>query len=301
MSFIAASASYPVGEFRVWEHVTDNWEAWLVKAREAGASLAVFPEYGGIEAALTLGPDRACNLSGQVEIMAELEERYISFWQDMATRYELHILAPGFVLRLSPTAVCNRSYFFTPHGSYDYQQKIIPTVFEREAWALSGGGPLKLFETALGKFAVLICYDCEFPLLARAAVEAGADMILVPSATDTLAGYWRVRVGAMARALEGQCFVVQSCLVGASSWSPSTDENFGAAGFYGPPDIGFPADGVLAAGALNEPAWVTTEIDQSKISAVRAAGAVRIFQHWPEQCAALSTDVVPVCLKEKSR
>ena len=57
-----------------------------------------------------------------------------------------------------------------------------------------------LFETALGKLAVLICYDSEFPLLARAAVDAGAEVLLVPSCTDSLHGYWRVRLGAQARA-----------------------------------------------------------------------------------------------------
>ena len=33
------------------------------------------------------------------------------------------------------------------------------TRFEREEWDIAPGGPLKLFDTALGKIGVLICYD----------------------------------------------------------------------------------------------------------------------------------------------
>ena len=38
------------------------------------------------------------------------------------------------------------------------------TRFEREEWDIVPGGPLRLFETAIGKIGVLICYDGEFPL-----------------------------------------------------------------------------------------------------------------------------------------
>jgi translation initiation factor IF-1 len=53
-----------------------------------------------------------------------------------------------------------------------------------------------------------------------------------------------VRVGAMARALEGQCVVVHAPVVGPADWSPAVDLNTGAAAIYGPPDLGFPATGV---------------------------------------------------------
>ena len=64
--------------------------------------------------------------------------------------------------------------------------------------------------------ALLICYDIEFPLLSRALAEAGAEIILAPSNTETEWGYWRVRTGAVARALENQVYTVHSPVVGAS-------------------------------------------------------------------------------------
>lgn len=296
MSFIAASASYPIGTLECWQLVTEKWAAWIETAFEAGAKLAIFPEYGAIEAALSHDPERAGQLEGQIEIMAEIETPFINFWRELAVRYQMHILAPSLPERLETGRVVNRAYLFLPDGRFDFQDKMMPTPFEREMWGLAAGGPLKVFETALGKLAVLICYDSEFPLLARAAVEAGAEILLVPSCTDTLDGYWRVRIGSMARALEGQCFVVQSSMVGQCAWSPSTDENFGAAGFYGPADLGFPDNGVITVGELNVPKWVWAEIDIAKIAQVRSAGAVRAYSHWPEQGAALleAVEVVPL-------
>ena len=57
------------------------------------------------------------------------------------------------------------------------------------------GDEIDMFDTALGKIAVLIYY-IEFPILARRLVEAGAELLLVPSATETEHGYHRVRIGA---------------------------------------------------------------------------------------------------------
>jgi predicted amidohydrolase len=86
----------------------------------------------------------------------------------------------------------------------------------------------------------------------------------------------------MARALEGQCVVVHSPTVGPADWSPAVDENTGAAAIYGPPDLGFPATGVLAEGRLNAPGWIFAEIDRAAIARVRREGAVFNHAHWPE-------------------
>ena len=157
------------------------------------------------------------------------------------------------------------------------------TRFEAELWGISPGDTLKVFDTALGKLGINICYDVEFPLLARAQVEAGATAILVPSCTDTVAGYWRVRIGAQARALENQCLVVQAPLVGEAPWSPAVDINVGAAGLYMPPDRGLPDDGVLAKGNWNMPQWLHAQIDPARLAAVRTQGQVFNHRDWTRQ------------------
>jgi predicted amidohydrolase len=142
---------------------------------------------------------------------------------------------------------------------------------------------LQLFDTPLGKIGVLICYDSEFPLLGRALVEAGAEIILVPSCTDSVAGFTRVRVGAMARALEGQCVTVHSPTVGLCDFCPAVDENVGSAAIYGPPDRGFPAMGIFDETPLNQPGWAYATVDLEAIHAVRRDGQVLNHAHWKEQ------------------
>ena len=136
---------------------------------------------------------------------------------------------------------------------------------------------------------MLICYDSEFPLLARAAVEAGADVLLVPSCTETMHGYWRVRIGSQARALEGQCYAVHCPIVGDADWSPAMEHNRGAAGIYGPPDrhagqgFAMPEDGVLAIGVESAAQWVFADLDLAQIAALRADGGVLNARDWAEQ------------------
>ena len=96
------------------------------------------------------------------------------------------------------------------------------------------GEKLNVFETAIGRIGVAICYDSEFPLLVRAMVEAGAEIILIPACTELVSGYHRVRIAAMARALESGCATAVSPTVGNSTWSPAVDYNSGAAGIYVP-------------------------------------------------------------------
>ena len=68
---------------------------------------------------------------------------------------------------------------------------------------------------------IAICYDIEFPLIAHAMARAGAELILAPSCTDTIAGANRVHVGARARALENQVYVAVAPTVGQAPWSPA--------------------------------------------------------------------------------
>jgi predicted amidohydrolase len=167
----------------------------------------------------------------------------------------------------------------TPDGATAVAEKVQMTPFERE-WGISPGCRVSLFDTALGAMGVLICYDSEFPGLSRALVAAGAEVLLVPSCTDTLAGYHRVRIACQARALENQCYVVQSVTVGDAPWTLALDANRGAAGVYCPPDNGLPENGVVALGALDQAAWVFADLDLDQTAEVRRSGQVRTFADW---------------------
>ena len=105
-----------------------------------------------------------------------------------------------------------------------------------------------MFRCEIGMIGVAIGFDVEFPLVVRAQVEAGAEIILAPAATSSAHGAWRVRHAAAARAVENQCFVVRASLVGDAPWSPVLPHAVGTAGVHAPPDGSFADDGVVALG-----------------------------------------------------
>lgn len=293
MIFTIAAAQYPIEALADWAAYEAKLARWVADAAAGGAALAVFPEYGAMELA-SLNPLTMGDLAGSMAFVASLMPRVDALHADLAAQHGLHILAASAPTRRADGSFVNRARLFTPGGKIGVQDKLVMTRFEREQWRVSAGGPLRLFETSLGRIGITICYDAEFPLLARALVEAGMDLLLVPSCTDALHGYWRVRIGAQARALEGQCYAVQAPTVGSAPWSPAVDENRGAAAIFGPPDGAFPADGVLAIGTMDAPGWVFGEVDVSCVAALRANGGVLNTQHWAEQPGAVALPPVEV-------
>ncbi|MCE8007122.1 carbon-nitrogen hydrolase family protein [Aestuariivita sp.] len=275
-----AAAAYALDVLESWQAYEDKLAAWVAEAAGAGAELLVFPEYGAMELATLAGPEVAGDLEGSLHAVADRLARADAVHQRLAADYGVHILAASGPAAGNPRPV-NRARLITPEGAVGVQDKQIMTRFEREPWDVAPGGPLRIFETDLGRIGVLICYDAEFPLLARALAEA--DIILVPSCTDALSGYWRVRIGAMARALEGQCITVMSSLVGKADWSEAVDITTGAGGIFGPPDRGFPPSGVLAVGEIGQCGWTYAQIDLQAIAAVRRDGDVLNRAHWEDQ------------------
>lgn len=277
-----AAATYPMDVLPDWSAYEAKLTRWVAEAAGQGADLLVFPEYGAMELATLAGPEIAADIEAAARAVSDLVPRADALHADLARRHGVHILAASAPVFEGPRPV-NRARLIAPDGTIGIQDKQIMTRYEREVWDIRPGGPLRLFHTALGRIGVLICYDAEFPLLARALVEAGAEVILVPSCTDALSGYWRVRVGAMARALEGQCVTVQAPTTGDAPWCPAVDENVGAAAIYGPPDLGFPPTGVLAEAGLNTPGWTHAMVDPGRIDRVRREGQVLNAAHWAEQ------------------
>ena len=132
------------------------------------------------------------------------------------------------------------------------QGKLHMTRFEPEEWKVSPGDQLRVFEAAFGSFAVTICYDVEFPEIARVAARHGAHLLVVPSCTDDRQGFLRVRYCAQARAIENQMYVIHSCTVGSLPMVPAVSLNYGQASILTPSDFPFARDGILAEGIPNQ-------------------------------------------------
>lgn len=258
----------------------DAWAARLdaevARAAAGGAELAVMPEYAPLEMASGATPDAA----GELARAVALAPAALDAARDVARRHRIWLL-PGTLPFRRDGRIINRAPLISADGRVAMQDKHVMTRFEAEQWGVSPGDPPCVFETPWGRIGIAICFDAEYPTLVRAQVEAGAWLILVPSCTDTMHGFNRVRIAASARALENQCFAAVIPTVGDAPWSAALDANRGHTAVFGPVDRDFPEDGVLARGALDQGEWLFADLDPARLATVRESGAVRNHASWP--------------------
>lgn len=248
-------------------------EALVETARDYKVKLLTFPEYFTTQL-LTLGNTRG-PIAEQIRDLAKQEDRIVNLISDLAVKHKIIIVGgslPGF--SEDKTKVLNKCYVFSPKGDQNLQAKLHMTRFEREEWFVSAGTRLRVFEADFGKFAVTICYDVEFPEIARTAARLGAQFLVVPSCTDDRQGYLRVRYCAQARAIENQMYVIHSPTVGSLPTVPAVSLNYGMAAIYTPSDYAFSRDGLMAEGSVNQESMIVGDINLELIDQTRTAGTV---------------------------
>lgn len=287
--FKLAAAAYPLTWFDRFDDYAAKLSTWVAEAAGQGAKLLVFPEYGAMELTSLGGRDVAADLETGLHEVARHGAAVSALHLELARRHDVMILGASAPFFAGARPV-NRAVLYGPDGVLGHQDKQIMTRFERETWDVVPGQGLRPIQTDLGPIGVVICYDSEFPLLSRHLIDQGAEILLAPSCTDSLAGFTRVRVGSMARALENQCVMAHAPTVGLCDFCPAVDENVGSAAIYGPPDRGFPPTGILAETALNAPGWAIAEVSLDAVREVRRDGGVLNHLHWDEQLDRISGD-----------
>ena len=276
MKLRVAGWQYPIERLASWDAWLAKLEAGFAEAAARGAQLCVVPEYASMELTSLTEAD---TLAAQLEALQPMLPGYVDAYAQLARRHDLVIVGGSFPERGASGLVHNRARV---HGgdAAVIVDKLQMTRFERERWGIDAGAGQMVIDLGGARLGVAICYDVEFPLVVRRMVAAGAEVIAVPSCTDTAAGYHRVRLACQARAIENQCYVIQAPTVGSAPWSIAVDENTGAAGVYGPPDRGLPDDGVIAIGAYCEPGWVIADVDFDALARVRRDGQVLNHRDW---------------------
>jgi predicted amidohydrolase len=241
-----------------------TWSAaFIAQARfaaDGGARIAVFAEYA----------------AGGLLTLDNRWEAWEATWRITALRAAREtgiVICAGTWPVRDEGRLLNRALIALPDGSSLHQDKLHPTPWER-TWGIAPSDSLRVAEVAGARIAILTCYDVEFPEACRAAAQAGAEVLLVPSWTDDRQGFHRVRLCAQARCIEDALYVVHAPLVGRLANVPGFEQAIGAAGILTPCDTGLAPDGVAAAGAWNQPEVVLADIDLERLRQVRAAGTV---------------------------
>jgi len=291
-----AAWQYPIEQLASFDAWQAKLEAGAAASAAGGATCLIVPEYAAMELTSILDAAAQASLDAQLAALQDLLPRYLQAYDDAARRHRIAIVGGSFPERVSSSEYRNRLRVHTPRGS-TLVEKLQMTRFEREQWGISPGTAQAVVTLGPLRLGVAICYDSEFPLIARRLAIAGANAIAVPSCTDTLAGYFRVRVACQARALENQCYVIQVPTVGRAPWSIAVDDNVGAAAVYAPSDRDLPADGIVAIGPLSEPHLLFADLDLSLVEQARRDGLVLGHRDW-ELPAHLSGVVASVDLSE---
>jgi len=268
-----ATLQYFIRPVRAFAEFREQVTGLVDTAADYKCQLVVFPEYFTAQL-LTLG-DIKRPMDVQVRDLAGQLPEFLECMQTLARRHAIHIVAGTIpVLRNSSDHVVNMSYFFSPRGNHGCQPKLHMTRFESEEWRVSSGDVVRVFNTDFGPVAISICYDVEFPEIARTAARLGAQILIVPSCTDDRQGYMRVRYCAHARAIENHMYVIQSSTVGSLPMVPAVSLNYGQAAILTPSDFAFSRDGILAEGIPNQETMVIGELNMSTIVGERSSGTV---------------------------
>ncbi|MGQ0589092.1 MAG: nitrilase-related carbon-nitrogen hydrolase [Sphingosinicella sp.] len=193
----------------------------------------------------------------------------------MALRYNVNIVGGSHPTRTEDGDVQNVAYVCLRDGSVHAQEKVHPTPNERYWWKIRGGDRIDAIQTDCGPIGVLICYDSEFPELARRLVDEGARILFVPFCTDNRQGYLRVRYCAQARAIENQCFVVLSGNVGNLPNVENMDIQYAQSCILTPCDFPFARDGIAAEASENVETLTISDINLADLTWARAEGTVQ--------------------------
>jgi predicted amidohydrolase len=209
-----------------------------------------------------------------MRLLAESTDDLRDAMLQMAMRYNINIVTGSLPL-YTEKKLFNVSFLCRRDGTWDMQYKLHITPDESEWWGFQGGNRLKVFDTDIGKIGVLICFDVEFPELARILADKGIKILLVPYWTDTKNAYLRVRRCAQARAIENECYVAITGSVGNLPKVENMDIQYSQSAIFTPSDFAFPHDAVAAEATPNTEMTLLADLDLDLLKEIRKHGSVR--------------------------
>lgn len=265
------AVQWQMREFDSVEAVLTQVEYFVDALSDYQSDFAVFPELFN---APLMGLKEQGNDIAAIHYLSRFTERFRQELARMAVSYNINIIGGSMVEEDNDGRLYNVSYLFRRDGSEERQYKLHVTPQERRDWVIEGGHELSVFETDAGRVGILICYDVEFPELARILADQDMDILFVPFWTDTKNGYLRVRHCAQARAIENECYVVLCGSVGNVPSIENLDIQYAQSAVFSPSDFAFPHDAVLNETTPNTEMIFFSDLDFTRLKIVRNEGSV---------------------------
>jgi predicted amidohydrolase len=235
--------------------------------------VALFPEFFN---APLMGVEHHKTSLDAIKDLATYTSEIVDAISKMAVSYNINIIA-GSMPIIEDNELYNVAYLCRRDGTVETQYKIHPTPSEKREWIMQGGDKLSVFDTDFGKIGILICYDSEFPELARLLSEQDMQILFVPFWTDTKTGFLRVKYCAQARAIENECYVAIAGSVGNLPKVDNAVIQYAQSAVFSPSDFAFPHDAIMAETTPNTEMTLIVDLDLEKLKKLQNEGSVRNY------------------------
>jgi predicted amidohydrolase len=229
------------------------------EAARRGATLVVLPEYVAFL--------HASGGAMRSQALPEADDPALPQFRQLAREHGIFILVGSLALAREDGKLANRSFMISDEGEiiarYDKLHMFDATLpggrVIQESSAYEPGNRAVVARTPWAQVGMSVCYDLRFPVLYRALSQAGAEVLVVPSAFTKATGTLHWKALLQARAIENGAYVVAAATCGSH---PGGHQTFGHAMIIDP-------NGQVLAEAGDAPEVICATIDIDAVAAAR--------------------------------
>ncbi len=236
--------------------------------RVSHADLIVLPE------SFTTGFTPVGSIKDLWEAVDTIPGRLTEVGQKWAKELGAYIVFPTYERGKRPEIVYNSAALIGPDGILGVYRKTHPFPSERReggGWTTPGTAPCCI-DTPIGRIGIVICYDGDFPELARVTTLQGAEIICRPSAFMRTFDHWELTN--RARAYDNHVYWIATNSVGLDS---------GGSYFFGSSMIVHPSGVKMAqARACDEFIWAELDPDPIK-TVIPNNSSLQTFDHLEDR------------------
>ncbi len=265
------TVQYQMRKIEDFDDFAQHIEYFVDVASGYGADFVLFPEMVTLQLLSFLPPQPP---GAGIRQLTPFTDDVMALGRRLALGYNINLVL-GSHYTERDEGLFNIATLFRRDGTMDEQEKLHITPNEQRWWGTRPGNAVRVFDTDRGRIAISICYDTEFPEVARIAAQKGAQILFVPFCTDNRPGYLRVTRCAQARAIENQLFVVTSGCIGNIPSVENMDVHYAQSGIFTPSDFPFPPDGIAGLCEPNVETVVVADLDLEVLRRNRLGGTVR--------------------------
>ncbi len=267
-------AQFYMRRIHAWDEFASTVDFFVDTAHRYHAHFLVLPELFTAQLFCLMPTDLETDEA--MRRLANLHDRYLDLLREFAVDRGLYIIGGSTPVERDG-AFYNVGHLFTPSGKIETQDKLHISPMDLEEWGFKPGEELRVFETPVARFAILLGYDIEFPELSRLLTLAGAEVLFVPFSADEKKAYDRLRYSAQARAVENYLYVALSGNVGNLPTFKNYLINYAQAAVLTPCDFAFPPTGVAGEAEPGDETMVIVDLDLNTLALQREVGTVRPF------------------------